>query len=105
MESMVANGEARRHSDPMKRIGILTSGGDGPEMNAAIRAAVRTATVRDVSVVGYMDGYTGLITGEFQELFDRSVGNVIQRGGTILGTSRCPEFLDDGVRFMAVQQM
>jgi len=89
----------------MKRIGILTSGGDGPGMNAAIRAAVRTATVRDVSVVGYMDGYTGLITGEFQELFDRSVGNVIQRGGTILGTSRCPEFLDAGVRFMAVQQM
>lgn len=89
----------------MKRIGILTSGGDAPGMNAAIRAAVRTATVHDVTIVGYVDGFVGLIAGEFQELYDRSVGNILQRGGTFLGTSRCPEFLDPVVRTRAVQQM
>jgi len=89
----------------MKRIGILTSGGDAPGMNAAIRAAVRTATVHDVSIVGYLDGFSGLIEGKFQELDDRSVGNIIQRGGTVLGTSRCPEFLDAEVRAKSVRQM
>ncbi len=89
----------------MKRIGILTSGGDAPGMNAAIRAAVRTATVHDVGIVGYLDGYSGLVEGRLQELDDRAVGNIIQRGGTILGTSRCPEFLDAEVRAKAVQQM
>ncbi len=76
----------------MKRIGILTSGGDGPGMNAAIRAAVRTATGRGITPVGVMDGYIGLIAGSFEELTDRSVGNQIQRGGTMLRTSRSPEF-------------
>ncbi len=89
----------------MKRIGILTSGGDAPGMNAAIRAAVRTATVHDMSIAGYLDGYSGLVEGRLQELDDRAVGNIIQRGGTILGTSRCPEFLDAGVRAKAVRQM
>lgn len=89
----------------MERLGILTSGGDAPGMNAAIRAAVRTATTRGITMVGYLDGFTGFVAGEFMELDDRSVGNIIQRGGTIIGTSRCPEFLDAAVRAAAVRQM
>ncbi|QFG03990.1 ATP-dependent 6-phosphofructokinase [Tepidiforma bonchosmolovskayae] len=89
----------------MKRLGILTSGGDAPGMNAAIRAAVRTATRLGVQMVGYLDGYSGLVRGAFVELDDRAVGNIIQRGGTILGTSRCPEFLDSEVRAQAANQM
>ncbi|MEX1104030.1 MAG: ATP-dependent 6-phosphofructokinase, partial [Dehalococcoidia bacterium] len=89
----------------MQRLGILTSGGDAPGMNAAIRAAVRTATVRGMSMVGYLDGYSGFVAGEFEELDDRKVGNVIHRGGTFIGTSRCPEFMDPHVRAAAVDQM
>ena len=89
----------------MKRIGILTSGGDGPGMNAAIRATVRSASVRGITVVGYVDGFSGLVSGEFQELDDRSVGNIIQRGGTIIGTSRCPAFLEAPVRTVAARLM
>ncbi len=89
----------------MKRLGILTSGGDAPGMNAAVRAAVRTATVNNVTMAGYLDGFNGFVAGEAIELDDRAVGNIIQRGGTIIGTSRCPEFLDAGVRRAAAQQM
>src|SRR6188768_2430086 len=89
----------------MKRLGILTSGGDAPGMNAVVRATVRTATAHGVTVSGYLDGYTGFVAGEFVELDDRAVGNIIQRGGTILGTSRCAEFLDPAVRKAAAEQM
>jgi 6-phosphofructokinase 1 len=89
----------------MKRLGILTSGGDAPGMNAVVRATVRTATAHGVTVSGYLDGYTGFVAGEFVELDDRAVGNIIQRGGTILGTSRCAEFLDPAVRRAAAEQM
>ncbi len=89
----------------MERIGILTSGGDAPGMNAAIRAVVRTASTRGIAVVGYLDGYTGLVAGEFEELDDRAVGNIIQRGGTVIGTSRCQEFFEAAVRTAAVRQM
>ena len=89
----------------MKRLGILTSGGDAPGMNAAIRAAVRTATSLGMSMVGYVDGYSGFVAGDFRELDDRSVGNVIQRGGTFIGTSRCEAFMDAAVRTAAVGQM
>ena len=89
----------------MKRIGILTSGGDGPGMNAAIRAAVRMASSRGATVAGYIDGFTGFVEANFVELDDRAVGNIIQRGGTIIGTSRCKAFLDAGVRRDAVGQM
>ncbi len=94
-----------RHSTSVKRIGILTSGGDGPGMNAAIRAAVRAATGYGVRMVGYLDGYSGFVKGSFIELDDRSVGNIIQRGGTIIGTSRSKEFHDAEVRHRAVEQM
>lgn len=89
----------------MRRIGILTSGGDAPGMNAAIRAAVRTATLNGLEMVGYLDGFSGLVAGEYQALDDRAVGNILQRGGTIIGTSRCPEFFDKAVRAAAVSQM
>lgn len=90
---------------PTRAIGVLTSGGDAPGMNAAVRAAVRTATVNNVEMVGYLDGFSGFVSGESIELDDRAVGNIIQRGGTIIGTSRCPEFLDANVRRAAVEQM
>jgi 6-phosphofructokinase 1 len=87
------------------RIGILTSGGDGPGMNAAIRAAVRTASRHGVETVGYLDGFQGLINAHYRRLDDRTVGNTVQRGGTILGTSRCPEFLEPAYREKAASQM
>lgn len=76
----------------MRRMGILTSGGDAPGMNAAIRAAVRHALRRGLEVVGVRRGYAGLLAGELQPLTRAGVANIIQRGGTILGTSRCEEF-------------
>lgn len=75
------------------RIGVLTSGGDAPGMNACIRAVVRTAIYRGCKVSGIMRGYAGLLNQEFIELDRRSVSNIIQRGGTIIKTSRCHEML------------
>lgn len=89
----------------MRTIGVLTSGGDAPGMNAAIRAVVRTATTQDIRVVGYLDGYAGFVAGEFVPLDDRAVGNILHRGGTVIGTSRCPEFLDPAVRAAAAARM
>ncbi|HEY8491321.1 MAG TPA: 6-phosphofructokinase [Dehalococcoidia bacterium] len=76
----------------MNRIGVLTSGGDAPGMNAAIRAVVRMAISHGLAVTGVRDGYAGLIRGDFTDLDLRSVGGIIHRGGTFLGTSRAPEF-------------
>jgi 6-phosphofructokinase 1 len=75
-----------------KRIGVLTSGGDAPGMNAAIRAVVRQGIWREVQIVGVMRGYEGLISGEFLELNHAFVSGIIQRGGTALLTARCEEF-------------
>lgn len=74
-------------------------------MNAAIRAAVRAATGYGVGMVGYLDGFSGFVRGSFVELDDRAVGNIIQRGGTIIGTSRSREFHEAAVRRRAVEQM
>ncbi|MEK7847530.1 MAG: ATP-dependent 6-phosphofructokinase, partial [Chloroflexota bacterium] len=76
----------------MKAIGVLTSGGDAPGMNACIRAVVRTGAERGLWVFGIRDGYRGLVAGAFEPLGPRSVGNILHRGGTVLGTSRCEEF-------------
>jgi 6-phosphofructokinase 1 len=76
----------------MKRIGILTSGGDAPGMNACIRAAVRTAVTNNVEILGIRRGYTGLINGDVSALDRKSIANIIHQGGTMLETSRCPEF-------------
>lgn len=76
----------------IKKIGILTSGGDAPGMNAAIRAVTRTAILNDISVAGIMAGYQGLINGEFIPMSSKSVRGIIQNGGTILLSARSPEF-------------
>ena len=75
-----------------KRIGILTSGGDAPGMNAAIRSVVRTAISRGVEVMGIYRGYRGLIEGDIKPLDMRSVSNIMNHGGTMLYSDRCPEF-------------
>ena len=77
----------------IKTIGVLTSGGDAPGMNAAIRAVTRTARYHDINVIGIMRGYLGLIENEFVKFTSSSVSNTIQRGGTILKTARCDAFL------------
>ena len=76
----------------IKRIGVLTSGGDSPGMNAAIRAVVRTGIYQGLEVYGIHKGYNGLIHGLIEPLGSRSVSNIIQRGGTILKTARSKEF-------------
>ena len=76
----------------IKTIGVLTSGGDAPGMNAAIRAVVREAISKGVKVVGIHRGFHGLLREEIEEMHSRSVSEIIQRGGTILGTARCNEF-------------
>ena len=76
----------------IKTIGVLTSGGDAPGMNAAIRAVVRKAICNGVKVKGIKKGYQGLLNEEIIDMDARSVSDTIQKGGTILGTARCLEF-------------
>ncbi len=82
-------------ANEIKTIGVLTSGGDAPGMNAAIRAVVRQALAKGVSVKGIKKGYQGLLNEEIVDLKRSSVSDIIQRGGTILGTARCMEFKTD----------
>lgn len=89
----------------MKRIAALTSGGDASGMNAAIRAVVRTGLDRGWEVFGVRQGYAGLIAGDFVSLGVRDVGGIIQRGGTMLGSSRCPEFKNEESREKALDQL
>jgi 6-phosphofructokinase 1 len=79
----------------LKTIGVVTSGGDAPGMNAAIRGVVRIACSRNFEVVGFERGWEGLLTNSFRRLTPRSVGGILHLGGTILHTSRCPEFKKD----------
>ena len=79
----------------MKKIGVMTSGGDAPGMNAAIRAVVRSGIARDMEVYGIMHGYEGLIDGEINQMDWASVGDILQRGGTILRTARSRRFFED----------
>jgi len=76
----------------IKRIGVFTSGGDAPGMNACIRSVVRTALFNNIQVSGILQGYQGMIDNQFIEMNSRSVSNIIQLGGTILKTARCSEF-------------
>jgi 6-phosphofructokinase 1 len=78
----------------VSKIGVLTSGGDSPGMNAAIRAVVRTALYHELEVFGIMRGYQGMIDDDIIEMESKSVANIIQRGGTILKTARCKDFYD-----------
>lgn len=87
----------------MKRIAVLTSGGDAPGMNAAIRAVVRTGISQGWEMFGVRRGYTGLIAGDFAAMGVRTVGGIIQQGGTILGSARCPEFKTAAGRSQALR--
>jgi 6-phosphofructokinase 1 len=89
----------------IKKIGVLTSGGDAPGMNAAIRAVVRTALYYNLEVAGIMRGYEGMINGEFLPMNRKSVANIIQRGGTILKTARSDDFRTREGREKAYQQL
>ena len=89
----------------IKCIGILTSGGDAPGMNAAIRAVTRSAIYNGLKVKGIYRGYKGLITGEIKEFKTENVSNIIQQGGTILKTARCQEFKTPEGRKIAYETM
>ncbi len=89
----------------MKRIGVLTSGGDAPGMNAAIRAVVRTSTAHELEVMGIKRGFAGMIDGEFSKMGPRDVANTIQRGGTVLLTARCKAFYEPEGRARAAAQL
>lgn len=79
--------------EQLRRVGILTSGGDAPGMNAAIRAITRTAIKADLGVIGFVRGYSGVVNSEYERLERPSVANIVQRGGTILRSARCKEFM------------
>ena len=87
------------------KIGVLTSGGDSPGMNAAIRAVVRTGIYFGLEVYGIMRGYAGMIDNDISKMESRSVANIIQRGGTILKTGRCQEFFDKASRKKAFNNL
>lgn len=89
----------------MERIAVLTSGGDAPGMNAAIRAVVRTGIDKGWQVFGVQHGYVGLVNDNIQPLGARDVGGIIQQGGTILGSSRCPEFETEEGRLKALRTL
>ena len=89
----------------MKRIAVLTSGGDASGMNAAIRAVVRTGVASGYEVHGVREGYAGLMAGNYVQLGLRDVGGIIGRGGTILGTRRCPELKTDAGQAAAADRL
>ncbi|MFJ8237208.1 6-phosphofructokinase [Ureibacillus sp. NPDC094379] len=89
----------------MKRIAVLTSGGDSPGMNAAVRAVVRKANFHGVEVMGIFHGYEGFIHGKMELLNLGSVGGIIQRGGTKLFSSRCPEFKQNEYQLQGLEKM
>ena len=76
----------------MKRVAVLTSGGDAPGMNAAIRSVIRCGVANGWEMYGIKQGYAGLISGNIIEMGTRDVGGILQKGGTILGSARCEEF-------------
>ena len=83
----------------IKRIGVLTSGGDAPGMNSCVRAVVRTALYHGIECYGIRRGYNGLISGDIIKLDEKNVSHIINRGGTILYTARSKEFLSEGGQF------
>jgi 6-phosphofructokinase 1 len=89
----------------MKNVAVLTSGGDAPGMNAAIRAVVRTGLSLGWTVWGVHQGYSGLIEGQFRRLGTRDVSSIVQRGGTMLGSARCAEFQTEEGRELAIRRM
>lgn len=94
-----------RSIDMVKRIGVLTSGGDAPGMNAAIRSVVRVAINSDIEIYGIFDGFKGMVEGNIRQLERKDVGDIIGRGGTMLGSARLPEFKERSVREKAIEQL
>src|SRR5574341_1964848 len=92
-------------TDQIKHIAVMTSGGDSPGMNAAIRAVVRTGLHYGLEVFGIRKAYQGLVSGEFERMTARDVGGIIQQGGTILQTARLPEFKEETVQRKAVRSL
>jgi len=92
-------------AEKIRKIGVMTSGGDAPGMNPFIRAVVRTASANNISVLGVEGGYEGLIHGKFRELGIREVGGILQRGGTILQTARSKEFREAAGQREAIRQV
>jgi 6-phosphofructokinase 1 len=89
----------------MKRLAVLTSGGDAPGMNAAVRAVTRAALARGWEVFGVRNGYAGLLADATVPLAARDVGGIVQRGGTFLGSARCPEFAQAAGRAQALRNL
>src|SRR5438128_3850579 len=89
----------------LKKIAVLTSGGDAPGMNAAVRAVTRGALARGWDVFAVRNGYRGLLAGAFEQLLARNVGGIIQSGGTVLGSARCPEFVEPAGRAQALSNL
>jgi len=89
----------------IRKIGVLTSGGDAPGMNACVRAIVRTAAYHNIEVMGIVRGYEGMIHGDIRELTTRDVGGIIQQGGTILQTARSEDFRTKRGQREAIRQL
>ncbi len=89
----------------MKRIAVLTSGGDAPGMNAAVRSIVRIGNAREVDVIGVFEGYKGLVNGNFKQLFPRDVSGLVEKGGTFLLSSRSEDFRTDETQMKAIERM
>src|SRR3954470_861402 len=89
----------------VKRIAVLTSGGDAPGMNAAVRAVTRGALARGWEVFAVRNGYAGLLEGRLEQFQARNVGGIVQQGGTVLGSARCPEFAEPAGRAKALANL
>ena len=89
----------------MKRVAVLTSGGDAPGMNAAIRSVIRCGVAKGWGMYGVRKGYSGLISGDIHEMGTRDVGGILEKGGTILGSARCLEFKTEDGRLKAIRNM
>ena len=91
--------------EDIRRLGVYTSGGDAPGMNACVRAVVRTALAHDVEVIGIRRGYEGMLEGDFVTVDGRSVSNIVQTGGTILKSARSPDFREEESRIRAAEHL
>ncbi|MBA3531469.1 MAG: 6-phosphofructokinase, partial [Ardenticatenales bacterium] len=89
----------------LRRVAVLTSGGDAPGMNACVRAVVRTALACNIDIHGVRRAYSGLISGDISTLGARDVGGIIQKGGTILQTARLPEFKEISMQKLALRRL
>src|SRR5205807_9943480 len=92
-------------ASPMKRVAVLTSGGDAPGMNAAVRAVTRGGLARGWEMYAVRNGYQGLLDNAFEQMLARNVGGIIQSGGTVLGSARCPEFVEPAGRAQALSNL